>query len=122
MEFNPKYVHCVWDDELCGKQVLLEDHISHLMQAVENNDAPVTVSRRECGDGDFPFVDPFGTVRRFCYYDPHYQDCEALTMRAAAWVSEYSRWAAEKHIYLRPEQLAEAAYIAGYKEATGGKQ
>lgn len=34
MEFNSKYVHCVWDDELCGKQAIKR------LQEVSNDTAP----------------------------------------------------------------------------------
>lgn len=68
--FNSKFVHCVWTDELEGKECFLEDNIGDLIHSVEIN---YSVRRQvHFGGSNRPFDD--GNCEwRFAYYDPNYE-------------------------------------------------
>lgn len=73
--FNKKYVHCMWDDILEGKECFVNDSIFGLMHDVCTNDisqkGKVTRNTND-DDGIFPFInDNLGY--RFVYFDPNYE-------------------------------------------------
>lgn len=76
--FDEKFVHCVWDDELKGKEVFYADEIDDLIEEVngEAND----FGRRILYDKSCSHRHPFQIDKRnvedcyrFVYYDPNYE-------------------------------------------------
>lgn len=64
MRLDKRYVHCMWDDELDGKEVVVADYISEIQQW----------KRTEVhwsGDEDFPFRgEETGSKYAYAYDDP----------------------------------------------------
>lgn len=84
INFEPKYVHCFWDDELEGKKGIVSDTIGGIKDIVEN----ITDDRYEkwfgeicknpnnsCISYPFGFINDSGCGERFqfCYYDPNFE-------------------------------------------------
>ena len=80
IEFEPKYVHCFWDDELEGKKGFVDDTIGGLKNVVESNnkdwfDKIWKNPNNSQISYPFSFEDDSGVrdCYQFCYYDPYYE-------------------------------------------------
>lgn len=76
IEFNTKFVHCVWNEKLVGEDVFVADSVSRLRTMVEeaNTDNLITVGMSN--DLDAPFYSersPYRGKWLYCYYDPWYK-------------------------------------------------
>ena len=84
INFEPKYVHCFWKDELEGKKGIVSDTIGGIKDIVEN----ITDDRYEKWFGEicknpnnsrisypFGFINDSGSGEcfQFCYYDPNFE-------------------------------------------------
>ena len=84
INFEPKYVHCFWDNELEGKKGIVSDTIGGIKDIVEN----ITDDRYEKWFGEicknpnnsqisypFGFINDSGSSEcfQFCYYDPNFE-------------------------------------------------
>lgn len=75
--FDPKYIHCRWDESLRGKEVLYSDTVIELENEVRDmatNTIGVVTGPND--DDDMPFkvkgaILPF-SYWRYVYYDPNY--------------------------------------------------
>ena len=81
MQFDKKFVHCVWDDALMAQDVVAASCISSLISKVEHDndylmpDICVCIGCNENVDYPFKVRDEYeGLVEshRFVYYDPNY--------------------------------------------------
>lgn len=84
--FNKKFVHCVWDDCLIGKEVFVADFMGDLMGYVEEGEKRYVV--RESNSIDHPFQEHVEQLR-YAYYDPLY-DIKRAYMQGK--VVQYYDW------------------------------
>lgn len=75
-QFDKRFVHFMWSDELEGKQVFYADSIHNLKVGVENNYNRAFVNHSDDENEPFSVKDgSFGQEYdwKFVYYDPHYE-------------------------------------------------
>ena len=75
--FDEKFIHCIWNDELKGKEVFYADEINDLIEKVTNEedfDGRKVLYNKSCNHR-YPFQIDKRNVEdcyRFVYYDPNY--------------------------------------------------
>lgn len=74
MEFDAKFVHFMWKDELYGEKAFFSNDIDQLKHYVEFNDTDRMGSVQYSFEKSNPFkMDESGKHFKFVYFDPHYE-------------------------------------------------
>lgn len=103
--FDKKYVFCMWDDKLSGKEVFVANYISDLMEYVDEDN--ISCRRDYVLDSnavDWPFavhnsLEEVGEYK-YCYYDPLYDIKRAYYKEGRTiqyWDEEYLLWKDVQH-------------------------
>ena len=73
--FDKKYIHCLWDDMLAGKEVFFADDVVNLHDIVKYNVLDYKDVIKFSGYGKEPFKSAkfCNTNWKFAYYDPLYE-------------------------------------------------
>lgn len=71
--FDKRFVYFMWDDELEGKKVFVEDYIGDLCTLVEKGNKCDLHKVRKSDDVDAPFQANDDLNFTFAYYDPNYE-------------------------------------------------
>lgn len=123
-QFDKKYVHFMWDDELEGKEGFFADKIKFLVERVNENDTEYkgyAVKSNKCA----PFgatCSPFGatcsdSTWNFFYYDPNYECKRAYAegkqiqheLSANGWLDCKGEpdWESGDNFRIKPEERAD---------------
>ena len=74
IEFEPKYVHCFWNNEVEGKKGFVADTLADLRMYVKDKAIPYLVTLTHSENEDFEFTsNNINECYQFCYYDPNYE-------------------------------------------------
>ena len=77
IKFEPRFVHCFWNDELEGKKGFVADTLVDLRSYVEDKAIPYIVELSSSDDENYQFTyykdDEITSAYQFCYYDPNYE-------------------------------------------------
>lgn len=97
IEFNTKFVYCVWDEKLVGETVFVADSVSRLRAMAEEANADNLITVGMSNDLDAPFhseQSPYRGNWVYCYFDPWYKLRCALEQGKTLEFIEYGyRWA-----------------------------
>lgn len=77
IDFERRFVHCFWNNELEGKKGFVENTLADLRSYVENKAIPYIVELSSSGNKNYQFTyykdDEITSDYQFCYYDPLYE-------------------------------------------------
>lgn len=68
--FDKRFVYCVWDNSLVGKEVFVADHLANLS---DPDGKPRYEVLKGQGTVNLPFRARNGTLYRYAYYDPYWE-------------------------------------------------
>lgn len=76
IEFNTKFVYCMWNEKLVGEAVFVADSLSQLKESVQSADVSRLVTVELSHNEDAPFhseQSPYRGDWVYCYFDPWYK-------------------------------------------------
>lgn len=113
--FDKKFVHFMWEDELRGKDCIIDDNIDGLKSHVNDYSDDHTTRVIDSENTVFPFHEPDGNDWRFCYYDPNYECkrafAEGKTIQFKNYydiwedlIPEYNDWNEDTEYRIKPDE------------------